>query len=99
MIQGTPQAVLDTVSKSHLDNTDCFRTTIAENKPATIIMVPQSNLRVKLLHHGSLFPRGLGMDPDTVFMTGNYISALLNVVEEVVLATYWNNWVAHFNQD
>jgi hypothetical protein len=56
MVQGTQQTVLlDNVCKSHLENADRFRTTIAADKPATILVVPQTNQRIRLLHHGSLF--------------------------------------------
>jgi hypothetical protein len=88
MLQGTPQMVLDNVSKSHLDNAGRFRSTIAANKPATIIVVSQINQRIRLLHHESLFPSGLGLDPETVFVTGNRVSAplkLRNVHEAVAL--------------
>jgi len=70
-----------------LDKPDRFRSTIGANSPAAIIIVPVGDDGcIQVLHHGALFARGLGFDPEAVFVTGNRASAplkLLNVDDAV----------------
>jgi hypothetical protein len=75
-------------TKSHLDKPDRFRSTISCNCPGTMVIVPTGGGMVQLLHHGTLFAKGLGMDPLALFVTGNRVAAPIKIldIEEACLA-------------
>jgi hypothetical protein len=81
MVKTTPLSVRDNVTKSHLDKPNRLRSTVAANSPATILIIPQDNLRVQFLRHGSLFTKGLGTDPDSIFVAGNRMSAPIKIMD------------------
>jgi hypothetical protein len=67
MIETTPLSVLDNVTKSHLEKPDSFRSTVVANNLATIIIIPQNDCRIQLLHHGALFAKGLRQEDSRFF--------------------------------
>ena len=77
----TTAEVFSTVSKSHLDKPDRFRSTISGSAPGTMAIVPVGSGKVQLLHHGSMFTKGLGIDPLALFVTGNRASAPIKILD------------------
>ena len=66
---------LTKVTKGHLDKPDKFITTMATCSPFGAIVVHGTEGNVTILHHGTLYSRGLGMDPVVVFVSGNRSSS------------------------
>lgn len=77
----TENAIFTDVSKRHLDKPDRFRSTISGNAPASIIIIPVGGGKAQILHHGTLFAKGIGMDPLALFVTGNRASAPIKIVD------------------
>jgi hypothetical protein len=78
---------LTKVTKGHLDKPDKFITTMATCSPFGAIVVHGTEGNVTILHHGTLYSRGLGMDPVVVFVSGNRISSpfkTLDIAETVL---------------
>ena len=73
--------LLNNVTRSNLDKPDRFRSTVAAHNPAAIIIVPQDDGMVQLLHHTSLFAKGLGSDPETAAVSGNRMSAPIKLID------------------
>jgi hypothetical protein len=77
----TPIELSVSVTKSHLDKPDRFRSTIGAKEIATMITVPKAEQQVYILHHGALFARGLGKKPLAIFVAGNRISAPIKIFD------------------
>ena len=88
MLAATEVSVLSAVSQSHLDKPDRFRSTIGALSPTTMIIVPNGNKVVSILHCGSLYSRGLGTEPKSIFIAGNreLLPIKMLDVDEAVLA-------------
>ena len=57
---------LTKVTKGHLDKPDKFITTMATCSPFGAIVVHGTEGNVTILHHGTLYSRGLGMNPESI---------------------------------
>ena len=92
----TKLAVFTSVTQSHLDKPDRFRSTISSNSPATMVLVPVGGGNVQLLHHGTLFSQGLGVEPIALFITGNRTSSPIKIlnIEEACLEIGVGNSIA-----
>ena len=62
---------LTKATKSHLNKPDKFITTMATCSPFGTIIVHGTEGNVTILHHGTLYSRGLGMNPIIVFVSGS----------------------------
>jgi hypothetical protein len=78
---------LTKVTKGHLNKPDKFITTMATSSPFGAIIVHGAEGNVTILHHRTLYSRGLGMDPVIVFVPGNRISSPFKTLDiaEIVL--------------
>jgi len=71
---------LTKATKSHLNKPDKFITTMATCSPFGTIIVHGTEGNVTILHHGTLYSRGLGMNPIIVFISGNRISSPFKIL-------------------
>jgi hypothetical protein len=78
---------LTKVTKGHLDKPDKCITAMATCSPFGAIIVHGAEGNVTILHHGTLYSRGLGMNPIIIFISGNRISSPFKVldIDETVL--------------